>query len=197
MFEKWNKIPLRKKHIINIVDVEGVNMYEIKFTQCTAKETLEFFEMSEISKNIRLLSFIEKNGEYIYPEIKRKRWYIDLLWNRIRHNRQQYIKQKVNEILARNIQELSREIVSKAHQQHVTIYEGIYKATSKGEEKRKGILGANMMGICKEFNISGINTLIEEYTIEQIGWMGDMLTFNAYEQTKEGKSANNKLFGNE
>jgi hypothetical protein len=51
------------------------------------------------------------------------------------------------------------------------------------------------MAICKEFNINGINELLDEYTIEQIGWMSDMITFTYYEQTKEGRWANNKMLG--
>jgi len=87
------------------------------------------------------------------------------------------------------------KVITHYHYRHESIYKDIAKPRIKGVETgRKSIMAYNLMTVCKEWNVNGLNALLEEYTMEQIWWMMDAITFSSYEVTKEGRSANNKLF---
>lgn len=156
MFEKRNHVPLRKKYIINIVDDEKEKIYTIEFTQCTARETIEFNQMSEMSKIKWIIDFINTNGTYHYPDgylPERKKKHTEYQRKNIEIEYKNKVHSKVNEILSKNMEGIRAEIQSKAHKHRDTMYKDIHKALAKGEENRRGIFGVNLMNICKEFNI--------------------------------------------
>jgi hypothetical protein len=143
MLDKRNHIPLRKRHTIDIVDNSREKIFTISFTQATACETIEFQEYGYLEQLKWLILFIDSNGAYHYPEYafpKIRWWYPKYIRNKMVKKQQDMVKGKVNKILSDNIENIFKEIIGKYHKEHTSLYDGIQKSLSKGEERRRGVL---------------------------------------------------------
>lgn len=170
-----NHIPLRKQHHIDLTDVNGQTIYRLSFLQASFGETIEFIQKDENEITQRFLKLMQDNGKYMGKYSKTEQHVVD-------------------QLLAQNMSSFISQASEKMHKGRESMYTGITKALAKGEKKRKGILPANVQTLIKEWNIGGLNDLLDNYTYEQYGRMQDALTFNSYEMTKEGMQANDKLF---
>lgn len=190
-----NKIPLRKNNIIQIVGKDGLLLYELNFPQATLKETIEFQEMSPPQIAKWFSDFIVKYWTYKYcVEVKRKRYELPFFFKRRKFRIEQENKIKIDWYIADNSTVFVASIIDNLHKKWNTLYDWITKALSKWEERRKCILWSMFMTICKEWNLNGLNDLLENYTLEQFQFMSDCVIFQSYELSKEWRNANNRLF---
>ena len=182
-------VPLRKKYIIRI-KTWHFHVYDIEFMQATAKETLEFQDVDQNRLVPYMIDFIERHKK-LSDTYNGKSFLRRLYFGKEK-------KHHGDIVIAQNIQTIMTDIIYKRHKKHESIYKWIQKQPEKWEKiGRKWLFWSTLASICKEFNINGVNQLLDEYTMEQIEWMSDMLTFGAYEMTDNGRSANDKLFNNQ
>ncbi len=172
----YENIPLRKDFVYR---VNTKNWFlDIEYKQATAIESIEFYNM-DINEQLKNIGWIIENNSSFSMYYKNKR-YRSKKWNIYKQ------EQKNKSILYEYIEKNGIDVINKISSTMHKTYTSIYKEINIPKEWRtKSIFQYDLMNICKWYNIGWVLELLNNYTLEQVGWLSDWLIFKAYEMDKK------------
>ena len=154
-----------------VSDIDGRIIWAFEYPKATIQETLLFYH--KLRQPVDLLRELKK--EYFKPKIKSE---ID-----------------INNILLNSLEWIMRQMTNSRFKRGLSSYEKAPKIAQK-KKPRQTTRGANIQVVCKAFNIS-LTDLMNNYTMEQLDWMGDQVCFYNNEMSEESQKVNDRVWNNE
>jgi len=179
----YENFPFTKTFIYRINADEWYIEFEYK--QATAMESIEFYnkwleeQLKEIANIIECWVFHWYNKTNKRYKTKKMNTY------KVRSTKESIL----NKYIKKEWDKLINKITDTKHSVYKSIYEGIPKPIGK---RNKSIFWYDLMFICSEYNIPWPKHLLENYTLEQVGYLWDWLTFKSYESDKKTQWINDR-----